>query len=1587
MRQSKLLLFFVLLLGGLTMPVHGEGHLIRSQSNQVIIEFTLNQPAGSSLYFSGSGKDPETGEYFQFTSIGIPDAAAPSTTIESVEWIDAGHSAAEALPSGGTSRITATGWVRSQRIAGIAFFPYRSRSGRLEYARKARIRVSWNTPSASKRTTETVKNEPVFFEKHFQSTILNYEQAKGFRAVQATGMAKTLSSGGEVKVRINITQKGMYRISYSDLENAGIRLDAQKPENFRITSNGKEIPIWIEGGEDGRFNSGDAVIFYGTYAQDSVNHFSQYTFTNVYWLSWNSGIGLRYVLHRVTPRELSYSQQFSMAPDFYDTVHVEFDNEVRFFGDVEVPQSFSLDEIEQPEIDFWYWDYIGKQDQTSISFHIPPPAQSQTAKFRIFINLFGLTSNDNLDPDHNLDVLLNDRQIFDGNGNGAAWDRMVEHTFLSREYENSYLEDGNIRINLKKRNPGQPDYSALNWIKVAYWRKRKAEKNVCFFKSGADTMRGLYEFKVEGFSRSDLDLWDLSGRKLEGTRIESPSDTAFSLVFLDSITQRSEYVALSQRKYLQPDTILLDTASTLKSPDNSADLIILTNHLLKDSLGELVSLRESQGYTVKVVDVQDVYDEFNFGVLDPHAIREMVRYAIAEWSRAPVALLIIGDTTHDFDKKNKDRNIVPTFLTHVPSWGPASSDDWFTTVAGNDILPDILVGRIPVATGEELQSVIGKIVSNEKNTVYNTWRDKFLLIGGFETEFEKTNNHLSTGIIRDRYHQERMEMNKNSDYYYGTNSTRHLISLLNSGVSLISFSGHGGGNIWSDNYLFSIEDIDQLYNRNRYPSIFSFTCLTGFFESSEYASLGENILRVPEKGALSFYGASGYVAAKADEALSEQIMNEIIGNKTPEIGSVILNAETNMILKYGAKYALTTQQYNLLGDPLGRMNYPQDDLDLKSPARYTIANDTLFVSCKNNLFSSGYIKTGLYDNTALLESNTFSFGDDSISFSFSLKPGTVISNGCVRAYAWNDTADNRGSLSFSHNKLHVGKVWISAAEPMPQDTLYVYTSIYDHPPEDSLRYLRCFYGMGIDSATDSRGEVGMSAINDTLYKSRSSIALPSVVNADEKFWVTFRYSSTAATEESDRYSFTLKRLPDLRPLASNPVSLSGLDTLWAVCRIINEGLEPAEDPVIQLNIKRDDDSVFTKLDEKSFSGSLAAGHADSVVFAIPEQTGKFVLRVTVDPDQEIQEYSIQNNSAEKSFELNRAEIATVRDTLYSLDSNVMVTLIQNLEKSRIFSLTGADTAGKTPSRQGMAYCPLVDSGGTAYSIKSAPLNDSVANIIFFYDSLRAESLLALQYPDSCLLEEHLGIYKWADTLNRWVWQKEMDTTGILSLKTDAFSDFCAGLRYDQTAPSLEVTAKGRPLTFTDYIPIGHPIDIYIKDEAGIDITSFTVTANGEIPDTSKLRYDFSGNSPRTLIGTYFPGTTSGIDSLSISVKDVNGNRTERTIRYLLGDALDIQVFANYPNPFVDETVIVFSITDACSEARLELYTIAGRRIRTWNLIDEFGINMIGYHELKWDGKDRDGYRVSNGTYFLKLKIDANSGNKEKFIPIVKLKGY
>lgn len=715
----------------------------------------------------------------------------------------------------------------------------------------------------------------------------------------------------EFIIKIPVTKEGVYQITYNDIgfygQPYGIDPKQIDPRQIHLYDRDKDVAVYVYGEEDGQFNAGDYIEFYGIPIQPDDPEY-KYTEENVYYLKVNAG----------TPVRMSSweSPGGGMPQDsFLNTFHAE--------------QNWTYWET-MPDglgLDHWFWGQkIPAGSKQVYTLNISNIAStSQKAAVRVYIH--GRT-DDIAEPDHRTEVTLNGTSLGD-----VVWDgqKPIIHSF---DISQSLLKGENTITFEEAANPGVVvDSVYVNWVELDYYKNFAAEGDRLKFRARGT---GTHTFSISNFSHPAIMVFDVSNpqrvRRLNNPAVTLSGDK-YTLKFSDDISGEAEYLAIAIPTTKTIPFIFQTTPLTLKSKDNGADYLIITHDSFKDAMLPLAQHREKQGYRVKIVTTQEIYDEFSGGIFTPLAIKDFLRYAYENWKGpAPEFVLLVGDANVDY-KDNWETgqiNYVPVYVVDTSIVGETPSDHWFVTVAGDDPLPDMFIGRIPAKTAGEVTMVVNKIIGYETGGKYDWSKRVLLAANDQDPRFEEYSEEWITHLPAD-YSPSRIYVSSYSDK---SQPGKDLLKNLNDGVLMTSFFGHGNVDLWAasqDAMLLTSDDAasPSLANQGRYPFVAGLNCLNGLFaEPAEgkwitlpdgthikYAvPLPEALLFQDGRGALAMWSPSAFAYPDEQRWIGHELFSGIFEQGNNILGSVTTMAKVNAYIKKGV-YVENLDVFTFFGDP------------------------------------------------------------------------------------------------------------------------------------------------------------------------------------------------------------------------------------------------------------------------------------------------------------------------------------------------------------------------------------------------------------------------------------------------------------------------------------------------------------------------------------------------------------------------------------------------------------------------------------------------------------------------------------------------
>lgn len=865
------------------------------------------------------------------------------------------------------ARLTDAGWMRDQRIARLELFPFQYVAAEGQLYRRARLLVEVvfeNGDSEHSGPVELIHQVDHPYDALLSGNLLNAEQSRDWR-LSPSGISDkspaSIQPMTEPAYRIAIEKDGLYRLTYSTIQAAGLDVDNLDPLNFHLTSQGEPVALYVHNldGDEHQFSPGEYLAFYGQKlygdrqaelyaaeddhwlsfnAQNSDGSFytwtpqinaayiEQYTDRNVYWLSLQPTPGLAMPQQPVPPGGAPLAQTYR------HTARAE--QSVWWVAN----QSWNLLASE----DTWFWNRNYTADPAGTTWVYPIDLSAvasgvYTATLRG--EVISITSNDVLSPDHHTALYLNDSthsQPIDDH----LWDGKSRYHFETDLSQDALIEGANALDFVAYKTDGMPaDELYFDWFEIEYERLFLAEEDEIAF---SPRQAGTWRYQVGGFQASELGLLDITS-PLTSTWLTGAVRNGDSLEFQLTHTDTARFyaakfsdISASEIVHYQPP-----------NPDQQAQYLVISHEDFTQPAQRLADYRQSQGLTTRVIDIQDIYNQFNYGIFNPLAIKRFLQYTFEQWAEPPQYAVLVGDGTWNFKSSPRYNDLpvyMPPNLAWVDPWsGVIDSANLLAAVVGDDILPDLLISRIPVNSAGELDAVVDKIISYEA-APRQDWQRNLLFIADNVPDPAGSGDFVqfSENIIAD-YPQPGFTPLRIYENDYGcpfSNAcpqVNHAItSTLNqTGTLLVNYVGHGAINRWSNESILVPANIPSLANGDRLPVILSMTCLDGHWYHPGVAptrleSLMEQMLRASEKGMVASFSPTGFGVTTGHDWLHRGFYNALFNQGVWRLGQ-LADAARLSLYTTGSSLDLV-QTFTVFGDPA---------LGLKSPYKVeTSPNET-----------------------------------------------------------------------------------------------------------------------------------------------------------------------------------------------------------------------------------------------------------------------------------------------------------------------------------------------------------------------------------------------------------------------------------------------------------------------------------------------------------------------------------------------------------------------------------------------------------------------------------------------------------------------
>lgn len=779
--------------------------------------------------------------------------------------------------------VSEAGILRGVRLVRVTIFPVRPAGNRLLVTRQGQIRLRFQTANAPARIA--LRADDRFFFPILRQMVANPEHIVLPPPNEARPPTPPAQPAATRNVAIiEVTHPGITQIRYEDLATAGFPVSRVNPANLHLEHHGVEVAVEWDGDADTAFEPGERLLFL---AVPQPNRWSRF---DTYLLSESTAPGLRMTSRSADPTGLPGSP-------FTITQHLE-DNRLY------TPECLCGHLPAGWDGDRWAWDMLSSGGTTQVTYTFDLPTASAGFGGTLTLWLIG-TTDPAAAPDHRVAFTLNGTPLGESRWDGQA---LVTPTL---SLPAGTLQAGGNVLQIQLLDPGGGTVQGLyvDAFQIAYTPQGNLGHQALF---QGGTTPGAYTIPMS--HTLGLRAYDISDPTAP-VRLTGVVTTTNSARLGDPTGSGRRYALTNQDGIRSPARVRLK--ETLRTAYTyGAHLILITPQDFVNDLLPLMEQRIRQGLLTDYETLQAIYDNYADGIPSPEAIRAYLLNAYTKWAIRPTYALLVGDGT--FDPKQYQPtsrpSLLPPYLADVDPWaGETAADNRFVTLDGNDPLPDLFLGRLPVNSKQELQTVVSKILAYE-NATPALWASNVALIadqadadGNYPAEAE----YLITSTLQTPYQPIRL-------YLQGGTTAAQLRSQLfhtwNNGTGIMIYQGQASVHQWSLAYLFHLNDIATLNNGNRLPILLEMTAFTGYFQHPGLDTLDESLLRADGRGVVAAWGATGLAVNTGHRELAGGFLNAVVQQTAATLGQAVNVGQTRLWANVPTSQNLL-DTFVLLGDP------------------------------------------------------------------------------------------------------------------------------------------------------------------------------------------------------------------------------------------------------------------------------------------------------------------------------------------------------------------------------------------------------------------------------------------------------------------------------------------------------------------------------------------------------------------------------------------------------------------------------------------------------------------------------------------------
>lgn len=745
--------------------------------------------------------------------------------------------------------------------------------------------------------------------------------AANAEAIAAWNERLTAASNSGFLLKSELTREGVYVLTPETLRAAGVQLDNLDADRIRVYLGNRELRAMETGVERNRFLGRARLYFYVPKRAEDRQPFVPL---------WVMAVPGDEPASRIATAGLATRDQLSIG------TAEAFLKETIFR-----PAIFNHKQDSNAPQLRWATASVGVGTFETFEFTVDNPAAGRTGVVEVWA-----ARSDRLARGR-YEVVVNGNSIGIREVEGARVERQAI------EFDGALLRTGTNTLAIRNP-PNQPgeNYADITFVQAEVSSPVSTEglgpNRLVHLELEAPGALSLTVRKLDGMGSQTflVDVTDPLEPTFHTLAGSGGRDGQFYSGTVEARTSRPRFVHTSPETAWQVPNLRRVQAPSFAERIAPLDYLVITHSSLRNAIMPLAN-RRAETRHVEVVNVEELYDAFSYGEVRFEAIRDAIRHAFLNREGARMSeVLLVGEASEFWwDEKSSGptfaRNMVPIFGWRDPA-ARIRGDEGYSLLFGGGPLPDVEIARISADNTRDVDVVVKKILGYEDAPPSGDWRNRHFFILDDEPEFLR----VAQDIVRKTFSGPNVPRIFNlQDYVYenyfrgfwrkrSVEMTDQVVQAISDGAQTITYLGHGGPNLWSEERIFHIRDIDSTISDGRLPVLLAGSCDTGWVDYPTppvNTSLSEHFLRRENGGAVAAYIPVGATSSYEHNFILSAFYDALLNKGVADLGKLVLMSKVNYYLH--RNNVSVTEQFILMGDPAMTM-VPQEKMDgvVVSPA-------------------------------------------------------------------------------------------------------------------------------------------------------------------------------------------------------------------------------------------------------------------------------------------------------------------------------------------------------------------------------------------------------------------------------------------------------------------------------------------------------------------------------------------------------------------------------------------------------------------------------------------------------------------------------